>query len=160
MHPELRRLLLESRLVLNLDWNHNAMSSKDRSSLFGGKIISRPDERVGKEVLAWLHRGKSPQRRPLAEIHNQPTAARVEPVSASSQKPRLFNDAGNLLGERETTAMLDAVAKAASQQRLLDIEKSWNQGLNTGRLTSEQAHRVRVAIHGKKVALDSRQKEA
>ena len=33
----------EFDIVLDLDLNHNAQSSKDRSSLFDGRLVSKPD---------------------------------------------------------------------------------------------------------------------
>lgn len=106
----------------------------------------------GKGLLA----GKPDQ--PLAAIHNQPAGgARSERAAG---KPALFNDGGNALGERETNAMLEAVAKATTQQRLLEIEKSRHLGLNTDRLTLEQARRIRLAIDARQAGLGAKQSAA
>jgi hypothetical protein len=152
----------EFDVVFDLDLNHNAISSKDRSSLFDGRIITKPDEKVGGQVLDWLNRGKGlpaakpPQ--PLAAIHNQP--ARRSAGGSAAEKPHLFSDAGNPLGEKETNAMLDAVAKATTQQRLLEIEKSRHLGLNTDRFTLDQARRIRLAIDARQVELGAKTKAA
>jgi hypothetical protein len=47
----------EFDIVFDIDLNHNAISTKDRSSLFDGKMIPRPDERIGSQILEWLNRG-------------------------------------------------------------------------------------------------------
>jgi hypothetical protein len=152
----------EFDIVFDLDLNHNAISSKDRSSLFDGRIISKPDEKVGTQVLEWLNKGKAlaapKPEQPLAAIHNQPVGKSASEGSAS--KPALFNDGGNALGERETNAMLEAVAKATTRQRLLEIEKSRHLGLDTNRLTLEQARRIRWAIDVRQAELNAKTKAA
>ena len=47
----------EFDIVFDIDLNHNAMSTKDRSSLFDGKMISKPDEKIGGQILEWLNKG-------------------------------------------------------------------------------------------------------
>jgi hypothetical protein len=152
----------EFDIVFDLDWNHNAISSKDRSSLFDGRIITKPDEKVGSQILDWLNRGKclpaAKPEQPLAAVHNQPAGGSA--AGSAAGKPHLFSDAGNPLGEKETNAMLDAVAKATTQQRLLEIEKSRHLGLNTNRLTLEQARRIRWAIDVRKADLSLKTKAA
>jgi len=56
--------------------------------------------------------------------------------------------------------MLDAVSKATTQQRLLEIEKSRHLGLDTNRLTLEQARRIRWAIDVRKAELSTKVKAA
>ena len=50
------------------------MSSKDRSSLFDGKIVSKPDEKVGRILLDWLNRG-GPVPPSDAKVHDLATIA-------------------------------------------------------------------------------------
>lgn len=47
----------EFTVVFDLDTNHNATPSKDRTSLFDGKIFM-PSEKTGTALLAWLEQGK------------------------------------------------------------------------------------------------------
>ncbi len=150
----------EFDIVFDLDLNHNAISSKDRSSFFDGRIFTKPDEKVGSQILEWLNRGKAlpapKPDQPLAAIHNKPTVVAADDSSAG--KPKLFAESGHPVGEKETSAMLDAVSKATTQQRLLEIEKSRHLGLNTNRLTLEQAKTIRRAIDVRQSDLRSRQR--
>lgn len=47
----------EFTVVLDIDQSHNAIPSKDRTSLFDGKIFT-PSEDTGVKLLAWLDSGK------------------------------------------------------------------------------------------------------
>lgn len=120
----------EFDIVFDLDLNHNALSTKDRSSLFDGKLVSRPDENVGRQILEWLQRGQQPTQTAIPEKSKVP----------------LFNESGTLTGEKETAAMLDAIAKATTDERLNSIEQSRVKGLATKRLAPEQAQMIAHAI--------------
>lgn len=130
----------ELDIVFDLDLNHNAQSSKDRSSLFDGRLIPKPDEKVGKQILEWLDRGQK-----LA-----PAAAAVESV-----RTPMFNDSGNLAGEKETKAMLEAIQKATTLERLDSIEQSRTKGLSTKKLVEDQSKRIVAAIESKRRELQS-----
>ena len=130
----------EFDIVFDLDLNHNALSTKDRSSLFDGKLVSRPDENIGKQILEWLERGQ------------QPTQA--VSVAAPSRTP-LFSESGSLTGEKEAAAMLDAIQNATTVERLNSIEQSRLKGVSTKRLTQEQGKAVAEAIALKRRGLQS-----
>jgi hypothetical protein len=125
----------EFDIVFDLDLGHNAQSSKDRSSLFDGRLVSKPDEKIGKQILEWLDRGQQPML-----------------VTASVESPRtpLFNESGNLTGEKETKAMLDAIQKAETLERLDSIEQSRMKGVDTKKLTEGQAKILADAISKKR----------
>ena len=130
----------EFDIVFDLDLNHNAQSTKDRSSLFDGRLVSKPDENVGKQILEWLDRGQQPA---LA-------TSDVPPAKAP-----LFNESGLLTGEKEAAAMLEAIQKAATVERLDSIEQSRLKGISTKRLTGDQGKRVAEAITSKRRQLQS-----
>ncbi len=121
----------EFDIVLDLDLNHNAQSTKDRSSLFDGRLVSKPDEKIGKQILEWLDRGQQPA----------PEAKAPGPVKAP-----LFNESGFQAGEKETIAMLEAIQKAASTERLNSIDQSRLKGIDTKKLNENQAKRLTDAI--------------
>jgi hypothetical protein len=125
----------EFDIVFDLDLNHNVQSTKDRSSLFDGRLVSKPDEKIGKQILEWLDRGQQPV----------PTA--TAPVA--TQTP-IFNDSGFLTGEKETKAMLEAIQKATTLERLDSIERSRVKGVNTKKLLEDQAKRLAEAIEMKR----------
>lgn len=55
----------EFTVVLDVDVQHNATSSKDRTGIFDGRIF-RADDSVGKELLTWLESGAlEPQAAPV-----------------------------------------------------------------------------------------------
>ena len=165
--------------MFDLDLNHNAMSTKDRSSLFDGKMISKPDEKIGGQILEWLNKGVAPEvaAKPALPTHALGVAigaaapkvkpgapltkhlAPAEPVSAvqpkHSNKAPMFNGAGEITGEKETAAMLEAVAKATTFDRLLSIDKSRRLGFDTNRLTLDQARTIREAIDKRQAELAS-----
>jgi len=128
----------EFDIVLDLDLNHNAQSSKDRSSLFDGRLVSKPDEKIGKQILEWLDRGQQPA-----------LAANV----ASPARTPIFNESGFLTGEKETKAMLEAIEKADSIDRLNSIDQSRLKGLGSKKLTEDQAKRLAEAISAKRSQL-------
>ncbi len=128
----------EFDIVFDLDLGHNAQSSKDRSSLFDGRLVSRPDEKIGKQILEWLDRGQQPA--PVAH------AMTVDHIP-------LFNESGFLTGEKETKAMLEAIEKADSLERLNSIDQSRLKGLSTKKLTEDQGKRLAEAITVKRSQL-------
>jgi hypothetical protein len=130
----------EFDIVFDLDLNHNALSTKDRSSLFDGKLVSRPDEKIGKQILEWLERGQQP--------------AQAANVVAQTRTP-LFNESGALTGEKEAAAMLDAIRNATTVERLNSIEQSRLKGVTTKRLTEEQSKKIADAIVLKRQMLQS-----
>jgi hypothetical protein len=130
----------EFDIVFDLDLNHNAQSSKDRSSLFDGRVLSKPDEKIGKQVLEWLDRGQQPP-------------AIVE--AAEAARTPLFSESGNLTGEKETRAMLEAIEKATTLERLDSIEQSRMKGVNTKKLADDQAKRLADEIEKKRSQMQS-----
>ena len=69
------------------------------------------------------------------------------PVKESAPTiPPLFDGSGAHAGEKETAAMLQAVAEATTNDRLFGIDKSRRLGFDTSRLTLDQARKVRQAI--------------
>lgn len=48
----------ELTVMLDLAMDHSAQASKDRTSLFDGKLF-KPDEETGKTLMSWLMNGKS-----------------------------------------------------------------------------------------------------
>ncbi|MEO8168744.1 MAG: hypothetical protein ABI623_10880, partial [bacterium] len=81
----------EFDIVFDLDLNHNAISSKDRSSLFDGKVLTKPTEEVGTQIVAWLNRNNT-----LTSTSNQqPSTTKVsssvngrQPVSQPQSQPK------------------------------------------------------------------------
>lgn len=121
----------EFDIVFDLDLGHNAQSSKDRSSLFDGRLVSKPDEKIGKQILEWLDRGQQP-----AQATNSTEANRIP----------FFNQTGAITGEKETKAMLEAIQKADTIERLNSIDQSRLKGINTKKLTVDQAKLLADAI--------------
>jgi hypothetical protein len=171
----------EFDIVFDIDLNHNAMSTKDRLSLFDGKMIPKPDERIGAQILEWLNRGVvmegafEPPKKPAAMQSPKPAlapkahSARTTALTAhmpqlanplvtpeAAERIPLFSDPATDFGEKETAAMLDAVAKATTTDRLFAIDKSRRLGFDTNRLTLEQARRIRQAIDKRQTELRSR----
>lgn len=130
----------EFDIVFDLDLNHNAQSTKDRSSLFDGRLVTKLDEKIGKQVLEWLDRGQQPA-----------TAANpAEPI-----RTLLFNESGFLTGEKEAAAMLEAIQKATTIERLNSIEQSRVKGISSKRLIEEQGERIALAIESRRRQLKS-----
>ena len=121
--------------MFDLDLNHNVQSTKDRSSLFDGRLVSKPDEKIGKQILEWLDRGQQPA---------------LAASSGAQARVPLFNESGSLTGEKETKAMLEAIEKATTIERLDSIDQSRVKGINTEKLTEEQAKRLADAISQKR----------
>ena len=57
--------------MFDLDLSHNAQSTKDRSSLFDGRLVSKPDEKIGKLILEWLENQRSEEH--TSELQSQVT---------------------------------------------------------------------------------------
>ncbi len=150
----------EFDIVFDLDLAHNAISSKDRSSLFDGKIITKPAEEVGSQIITWLNRSvASPS--PVVGLpavvkteagHPSSTQPDHQPQSAPASPP-LFTNNGHHLGEKETEAMLFAIQHATSVERLFSIEQSMTKGLNGKKITTEQAEKVKQAIQERSTQL-------
>jgi hypothetical protein len=73
--------------------------------------------------------------------------------SKQAPKSPMFNSAGEVTGENETAAMLEAVAKATTFERLLGIDKSRRLGFDMNRLTLDQARKIREAIDRREAEL-------
>ena len=164
----------EFDIVFDLDLAHNAMSSKDRSSLFDGKIITKPAEEVGTQIITWLNRNgnnthSKSEPSPSSACPNKvgvvglPAAVKTEAGHPSNSRPELqphshpqpplFNNNGHNLGEKETEAMLFAIQHATSIERLFSIEQSMTKGLNSKKITTEQAEKVKQAIQERSTQL-------
>ncbi|MBI5470892.1 MAG: AAA family ATPase [Ignavibacteriae bacterium] len=144
----------EFDIVFDLDLGHNAISSKDRSSMFDGKVLIKPNEELGSQITSWLNRnGSAP-----STINKQPSTMASSTVSGhpSSSQPQalLFNDNGHKLGEKETEAILFAVKHAQTVERLFSIEQSMSKGLNAKKITAEQAEQVKKAIQERSTQLN------
>ena len=72
---------------------------------------------------------------------------------SESPRPPLFNEDGNFLGEKETTAILTAIAEATTEERLLSIEQSRLKGVKQNRLTPEQAEKLADALRQRRAEL-------
>ena len=130
----------EFDIVLDLDLNHNAQSTKDRSSLFDGRLVSKPDEKIGKQILEWLDRGQQPV---------------TEAKSSAPARTPIFNESGFLTGDKETNAMIEAIQKAVSIERLDSIDQSRLKGLSSKKLVEDQSKRIAAAIESKRRELQS-----
>ena len=126
--------------MLDLDLNHNAQSTKDRSSLFDGRLVSKPDEKIGRQILEWLDRGQQPV---------------LATNTAAPARTPIFNESGFLTGEKETKEMLDAIQKATTIERLNSIEQSRAKGISSKKLTEDQAKRLADAVTSKRSQLQS-----
>ena len=148
----------EFDIVFDLDLAHNAISSKDRSSLFDGKIITKPAEEVGSQIITWLNRSVvSPS--PVVGLPaivktdaGHPSNSQPEP-EPQPHTPPLFTNNGHNLGEKETEAMLFAIQHATSVERLFSIEQSMTKGLKGKKITTEQAEKVKQAIQERSTQL-------
>ncbi len=83
MAPQVREgFEYELTAVFDMDAGHNATASKDRTSLFDGRIW-RPDEKTGKEILNWLESGKAYEApKPQAPVGDPPQEAQPNPLAA------------------------------------------------------------------------------
>lgn len=76
----------EFTTVFDLAMDHNAIASKDRTSLFDGQVF-KPTAEVGKKIMAWLMGGK-PVQKPVAAPQPAPKAdpkAQAEKPAAPAQ---------------------------------------------------------------------------
>ena len=96
----------------------------------------------------------APKATPLTK-HLPPAEPVPAPQHKHSSKAPMFNGAGEITGEKETAAMLEAVAKATTFDRLLSIDKSRHLGFDTNRLTLDQARTIREAIDKRQAELAS-----
>jgi hypothetical protein len=75
----------EFTVVMDLDKNHYASPSKDRTSLFDGQFV-KMDEAVGKQLVAWLE-GASDAPQTSTEDGKTPPASPVAPVQGIQTPP-------------------------------------------------------------------------
>lgn len=151
----------EFDIVFDLDLGHNAISTKDRSSLFDGKVLTKPSEEVGTQIIIWLNRNtqtatQSKQTEKEATVIPSNQAA-TNPTELQRSRTPLFNDNGQRFGEKETEAMLDAIAKATTIERLFSIEQSMSKGLSSKKITTEQSETVKKAIQERSTQLAQQQ---
>ena len=165
----------EFDIVFDLDLGHNAISSKDRSSLFDGKVLTKPGEELGSQIVTWLDRnGSAPstinstsrrQPDPSGVVDQQPStnqppspvsgpSSSFQPKPQTQSQPPLFTNNGHKIGEKETEAMLFAVKHAQTVERLFSIEQSMSKGLNANKITAEQAEQVKKAIQERSTQLN------
>ena len=163
----------EFDVVFDLDLGHNAISSKDRSSLFDGRVLTKPNEGLGSQIISWLNRngnGAMPQSTNTQQPStNQPPSSACPdkvgvsyPPSSSQPQPHsqspLFDSNGHSrpvgIGEKETEAMLFAVKHAQTVERLFSIEQSMSKGLSSKKITTEQAETVKKAIQERSTQLN------
>ena len=78
----------EFTLVLDLDMQHQAASSKDRTRMFDGKIIEIT-ETVGAQLAAWLDGGEPVKKSEPAETQSTPAEKAANTQVAPVELPRI-----------------------------------------------------------------------
>ncbi len=146
----------EFDIVFDLDLGHNAISSKDRSSMFDGKVLTKPGEELGSQIVTWLNRNGNNASSPSTINQQQSTNNAQSTVSGypSNPQPPIFSDNGHQIGEKETEAMLLAIQHAQTVERLFSIEQSMSKGLSAKKITAEQAEQVKKAIQERSTQLN------
>ena len=103
----------EFTTAFDLAMDHNAVASKDRTSLFDGQVF-KPTVETGKKILAWLMGGKA-----VAKTAAAPKAeAKIEPPAQAEDKPD---------NEKITQDQLNGIANAIKRLKVLGVSsaKAW-----------------------------------
>lgn len=105
----------EFTTVLDLAMDHSAAASKDRTSLFDGKLV-KPDVTTGKALMEWLNTSAAPA--PAPDVHRSAGKAGPEDIGFFSQKLESRKDAG---WNGET--FMKYLAQAYGAKRLGELDK-------------------------------------
>ena len=74
----------EFTVFLDLDMDHVAKASKDRTSLFDGQYF-KVDKKISKRLLDWLNTGKEPEPRPAKKVDDGEVATGMDKVKLANQ---------------------------------------------------------------------------
>lgn len=114
----------EMTLVFDVDMNHTAMASKDRTGLFANERLAQLTEETGAELMAWLNKNR-------VEVKETPKPTNVPPVAVPEIKESDFSSDPEALpfeGEAPQKAPVEARAinapSDAQLKRLFAITRS------------------------------------
>ncbi|MEA4876810.1 MAG: AAA family ATPase [Aminobacterium sp.] len=79
----------EFTLVIDLDVNHNAQASKDRTSLFDGQIFT-PSKDTGQLLKKWLESGSDFQPAPLLKAKTEKAETSQKSVDQSDRRSEIW----------------------------------------------------------------------
>lgn len=98
----------EFGIILRMDQDHNALITKDRTGKFQDKLIKRPGETFGAELVAWLNSGV-PLPPPPPKVHE---LTEEEREAAKAELQELITALGETM-----TASVGAVAAFTEERR-------------------------------------------
>lgn len=111
----------EFTVVLDLDMQHNAQASKDRTSLFltpTGTEIFKPSEKTGKALFAWLNTGAEQQKEsPKAETKDTPKEDIPDALGDAPEYPE-FDDTAAI---NDLKSRINAKMKGFSKEQKVEF---------------------------------------
>jgi len=130
----------EFTLVFDLDMNHQAMSSKDRTRMFDGKILEVTEE-TGKQIAEWLD-GASPV---IEEKKEAVAAGERKKEKADPNEVKIIRDkidqAWKALGSEYV--IFDALSITQSEKLLAELQRQMNAqaGKSKSEISQENSER-------------------
>ncbi len=107
----------EFTIFMELDSQHLAHVGKDRTRLFDGMIL-RPDEHMGRELLAWLDSGaQEPVRIGLHDAQRQALLEAIATADTLDELYRAFAHAYRAANALQDLAALDEFTQAKDQRK-------------------------------------------
>jgi hypothetical protein len=101
----------EHSVVFELQMDHMAAVSKDRTGLFDGKVVNLLDKSVPKAILAWLASGKAVERPTQAQIDTY-SGIMGDDLWTEAERRKGFDRASKVTNAEE---MLDLIARASAE---------------------------------------------
>jgi hypothetical protein len=122
----------EFTTVFDLSMNHDAVASKDRTSIFDG-LVFKPAVDTGKTLMAWLESGTAPVRKaePLkvADPETAPTMPQMQKISILLTEAGIKDDferhdkVTKILGLAQTVTSLKQITKQQANQVIEELSR-------------------------------------
>ncbi len=114
----------EFTVVFDIDINHNVQTSKDRTSMFDGKIFM-PTNKTGKQFIDWLETGKEPEPKKekepeyINETQKKAVEATIGKLGLDRELVKEFFFLHNVIGTKEDGSPTLAKLHKASGEKLI-----------------------------------------
>lgn len=112
----------EFDVVGELDLEHNLVVTKSRCFDLAGKILAKPDERLGHQLRTWLDKGEPSLEERVREAGTQAAARLVEAgMDEAEARARLWAEAGRLAKDSGAQRRLPSHLRQAADSILADL---------------------------------------
>lgn len=116
----------EFDVVLDMDWDHNAIVSKSRMDTIADQVINKPDEEFFQKIADWLSSGEAARPEPVVKKEEAKTTVSDKPTNEVKERAFTQSDLIDLAKQRYKMSPQE-VGQALKAQKIdaFDVE-NWD----------------------------------